>query len=105
MKTGHVTIEAVIKQAKEALMCGGIKDDTYWSKSFEDAIEQYEMSIVNPEMRERVCRDLIGEEIWCWTVLPEFAKFEDEGYETVTVEFPAGDGQKAGESITVPLCY
>jgi hypothetical protein len=110
MKTGTVKIEDIVKYVKNALatwpslnpyeqanLDGSpfIRD----RKFLEEALAEYEMAITNPEMRERVSREMIGTDPYCWCVLPEFEKFEQADFDYVTIEW--GDF----EEITVPLMY
>lgn len=110
MKTGFVNINAIVEYVKNALATwpslNPYEQDNLDGTPFkrdreflEEALEEYEMAITNPEMRERVSREMIGSDPYCWCVLPEFDKFEADECEAVTIEW--GDF----EEVTVPLLY
>ena len=110
MKTGFVNINTIIEYVKNALATWPSlnpyeqlnEDGSPWFRDrefLEEALAEYEMAITNPEMRERVSREMIGDDPYCWCVLPEFDKFEQAGFDAVTIEW--GDG----EEVTVSLLY
>jgi hypothetical protein len=110
MKTGFVNINTIVEYVKNALANWpslnpheqeGLNGEQFKRdrEFLEEALEEYEMAITNPEMRERVSREMIGNDPYCWCVLPEFDKFEQADFDAVTIEW--GDF----ETVTVPLLY
>lgn len=65
-----------------------------------EAREELETAIFNPEARQRVVRDFVGSDPYCWVVLPNFSELEEGRFETIIVEFPQSD-----ECIEAPLLY
>jgi hypothetical protein len=126
MKTGFVTIEEVIKQVKLIIADDSVRlatgrefNDGHQEPKefFEAALEAYESAYEAREdaeeerdfrvllERERVSRDLIGCDPYCWCVLPEFAEYDKAGYKMVTIVWPPSERESGYEEYMVPLSY
>jgi len=60
-----------------------------------EAREVYERSIVNPSIdRQHIAQDYIGDDPYCWTVVPDLVKLEDAGVEEITIVWPDGSSYR-----------
>jgi hypothetical protein len=118
MKTGFVAIETIIEQVKRIIADDSVRlavgrefNDGYQEpvEFFERALEAYEWAYEAredaEEERERVSRDLIGCDPYCWCVLPEFAEYDKAGYKVVTIVWPPSERESGYEEYEVPLSY
>ena len=104
MKKSFITVEKVLEFANLQLESEKVKFANEPQKLeelniLEEAIEEIEMAITNPEMRDFVVKEYIGSDPYCWCVLPNFAELEEAEIDTIEVEFPDG------ETTTAPLLF
>jgi len=96
MKKSFITVERVLEFANIQLKSERVRFASDPQKledlnMLEEAIEEIEMAIINPEMRDFVVEEYIGSDPYCWCVLPNFAELEEEGIDIIEVEFPDGE--------------
>ena len=96
MKKSFITVEKVLEFANfqlesEKVMFANEPQKLKELDVLVDAIEEIEMAIVNPEMRDSVVEEYIGSDPYCWCFLPNFAELEEEGIDIIEVEFPDGE--------------
>jgi hypothetical protein len=61
-----------------------------------EAREVYERSIVNPSIdRQHIAQDYIGDDPYCWSVIPYFHELEEGGAEEITIVWPDGSSYHA----------
>lgn len=94
-----MTIEEVIGYAENTRDNEKERDNEDGVDMLNEAIILLKESIKNKEQRQALANEYIGEEPYCWCVLPNFTELDEEGATEVPILYPDG------EVIIVPLEY
>jgi len=61
-----------------------------------EAREVYERSIANPSIdRQKIAQAYIGDDPYCWSVIPYFHELEEGRVEAITIVWPDGSSYRA----------
>ncbi len=99
IQLGMMTIEEVINYAENTRDNEKERDNEDGVDMMREAIILLKESIKNKEQRQAIANEYIGEEPYCWCVLPNFTELDEEGATEVPIQYPDG------EVIIVPLEY
>lgn len=99
LQLGMMTIEEVIGYAENTRDIEKENDNEDGVDMLNEAIILLKESIKNKEQRQALANEYIGEEPYCWCVLPNFTELDESGATEVPILYPDG------EVITVPLEY
>ena len=99
LQLGMMTIEEVIGYAENTRDNEKERDNEDGVDMLNEAIILLKESIKNKEQRQALANEYIGEEPYCWCVLPNFTELDEAGATEVPILYPDG------EVITVPLAY
>ena len=99
LQLGMMTIEEVIGYAENTRDNEKERDNEDGVDMLNEAIILLKESIKNKEQRQAIANEYIGEEPYCWCVLPNFTELDEEGATEVPIQYPDG------EVIIVPLEY
>lgn len=99
IQLGMMTIEEVIGYAENTRDNEKERDNEDGVDMLNEAIILLKESIKNKEQRQALANEYIGEEPYCWCVLPNFTELDESGATEVPILYPDG------EVITVPLEY
>lgn len=94
-----MTIEEVINYAENTRDIEKESDNEDGVDMLNEAIILLKESIKNKEQRQALANEYIGEDPYCWCVLPNFTELDESGATEVPIQYPDG------EVITVPLQY
>jgi len=99
IQSGMVKIEDIINMAENSIAREKEIGNEDGVDMLREALILITESIKNKEQRQAIAEEYIGEEPYCWCVLPNFTELDEGGATEVPIQYPDG------EVIIVPLSY